>query len=60
MKRFDAIVMFVSLWLLVSMVVDVLTRVRANLVGRPNETSTTASPAKASAGEVRMKADSLA
>jgi hypothetical protein len=42
------------------MVVDVLTRVRANLVGRPNETSPTISPAKASPAKVKMKADSLA
>jgi DNA-binding MarR family transcriptional regulator len=44
----------------IEMVVDVLTRVRANLVGRPNETSTTISPAEASPTQVRMKADSLA
>jgi len=44
----------------IEMVVDVLTRVRANLVGRPNETSTTVSLAEASPTKVRMKADSLA
>jgi MarR family transcriptional regulator, transcriptional regulator for hemolysin len=44
----------------IEMVVDVLTRVRANLVGRPNETSPTISPAKASPAKVKMKADSLA